>query len=242
MRAIWWVQDYLWAGLLWLGCVGAPATPDRYATAGSARTADGSHLRIDGRTADHTPAGRTIVVVPGVYEDWRFLRPLIVALHRAGHAVHVVPALGHNRVPIAAGAHALLRLVVERDLKDVVVVGHSKGGLVGKLALMADDGHRLDRLVAVCTPFHGSRRSYLLPLRSLRPLAPGHPTLAMLGRPDPVNARITSIASRFDEHVPEGSELEGARNVRLRLTGHFRPVGHPAGIAAVLAAVDHPAG
>ncbi|MFT4110931.1 esterase/lipase family protein [Propionicimonas sp.] len=224
MRAIWWVQDYLWAALLWVAGIGAPATPERYATA-----PDGAD-------------GRPVVVVPGVYEDWRFLRPLIVGLHRAGHAVHVIPALGRNRAPIATGAHALLRLVAERDLRDVVVVGHSKGGLVGKLALMADDGHRIGSLVAVCTPFHGSRRSHLLPLRSLRPLVPGHPTLATLGRPGAVNARITSIASRFDEHVPEGSELEGARNVRLRLTGHFRPVGHPVGIAAVVAAVDHPAG
>ncbi len=215
-EAIWWLQDYAWAAAVWISTLFAPASPDHYA--------DGTR--------------RTVVALPGVYEDWRFLRPLIVPLHGRGHGVHVVSDLGHTRAPIADGARLVLGLLAERDLRDVVIVAHSKGGLIGKLAMLADDEGRIASMVTVCTPFHGSSRARLLPLRSVRPLVPSHPSLAGLGDPGDVNARITSVYGRFDEHVPEGSDLPGARNIRLPVSGHFRVLGHPSCLKAVLAAVE----
>ena len=216
--AIWWTLDYLWAALVWISTLCAPQSPDRYAHG----------------------TGRTVVVLPGVYENWAFLRPLIVPLHRRGYAVHVVTALGHNRRPIAEGASAVLDLVIARDLRDVVLVGHSKGGLIGKLALLADANDRIASMVTICTPFHGSSRARLLPLPSVSPLVPGHPSLARLGDPHPVNARITSIGTTFDEQVPEGSEVPGADNVTLDVPGHFLPIGHPLVLAEVLAVLERP--
>ncbi len=213
---IWWVQDYAWAAAVWFGTLFAPSAPDHYATG----------------------SGRTVVVLPGVYEDWRFLRPLIVPLSLRGHAVHVVTDLGHTRAPIADGARLVLGLLAERNLRDVVIVAHSKGGLIGKLAMLADDEHRITSMVAVCSPFHGSSRARLLPLPSVRPLVPLHPSMAGLGEPGDVNARITSLYGRFDEHVPEGSDLPGARNIRLPVSGHFRVLGHPSCLRAVLAVVE----
>lgn len=203
-RIAWWALDYLWAGGVWISTLFAPRSPDRYATG----------------------ARRTVVAIPGVYEDWRFLRPLIVPLSRRGHAVHVVTALGHTRAPIADGARLVGQLIAERDLRDVVVVAHSKGGLIGKLAMLADEEGRISSMVTVCTPFHGSSLAPLLPLPSLRPLAAGHASLATLGEVADVNARITSVFGLFDEHVPEGSTLAWARNVRVPVAGHFRLLGH----------------
>lgn len=215
-RAWWWTLDYLWAGLVWASTLFAPASPDHYA--------EGD--------------GRTVVALPGVYEDWRFLRPLIVPLHRRGHAVHVVTDLGHTRAPVADGAKIVLAMLAARDLHDVVLVGHSKGGLIGKLALANDLDGRISRVVAISTPFGGSSRAHLLPLRSLRPLVPGHSSLTALAALSAVNGRITSIYGPWDEHVPEGSELPGAHNVQVDVPGHFRPLGHPAVLAEVLKVVE----
>ncbi len=216
--AMWWALDYLWAALVWASTLFAPPTPDHYAQG----------------------SGRAVVVLPGVYENWAFLRPLIVPLHRRGYRVHVVAELGYNRSPIAGGAAMVLDLLAARDLRDVVLVGHSKGGLIGKLAMLGDTDGRISSLVTICTPFHGSSRARLLPLPSVTPLAPGHPGLVALGDPHPVNARITSLATTFDEHVPEGSELPGACNVTLDVPGHFLPIGHPKVLAEVLAVLERP--
>jgi hypothetical protein len=49
--------------------------------------------------------------------------------------------------------------------------------------------------------------------------------------------RITSIFGQFDPHIPEGSELEGATNIRLDIGGHFRILSDADCIRAVLNAV-----
>ncbi|MFT2526131.1 esterase/lipase family protein, partial [Escherichia coli] len=77
-----------------------------------------------------------------------------------GHPVHVVAGLGSNRRPIAESARQVADLLVGRDLSDVVLVAHSKGGLIGKhLLAFAPAGSRVRAMVAVATPFGGSRYS-----------------------------------------------------------------------------------
>lgn len=51
---------------------------------------------------------------------------------------------------------------------------------------------------------------------------PRHATIVGLAGQSGVNARIVSVFGEFDPHIPEGSELPGARNVRLDTGGHFR--------------------
>jgi hypothetical protein len=215
-KALWWAADYAWAGLAWLATIGAPGDPQPYA-AGSKRP---------------------VVVLPGVYENWKFTRPLIQGLHNAGHPVHVITELGYNRRPLQAGAALLLSYLRRHQLSGVVLVGHSKGGLIGKLALLRDTEGRISRLITLCTPFHGSSRGHLLPLPSVRPLTPADQLIQTLSRQTGVHDRITSISVRYDEHVPEGSHLAGAKNVTLPIAGHFRLVGHPAALAAVRAEID----
>jgi pimeloyl-ACP methyl ester carboxylesterase len=215
-KAWWWATDYLWAAAAWAATAGAPDDPGRYATG----------------------TKRPVVVLPGVYENWQFMRPTIEAFHDAGHPVHVVPTLGANRRPLDSGAAAVLAYLRAHDLQDVVLVGHSKGGLIGKLALLRDAEDRIAHLVTICSPFHGSSRCRLLPLASLRPLDPEDALLRSLDANGSKNAHITSSAPVYDEHVPEGSHLDGARNLTLPIAGHFRPIGHPASLRALIEVVD----
>lgn len=170
-----------------------------------------------------------VVLVPGVYESWTFLRPLGAVLAAAGHPVHVLPALGYNRGPIPEAARALRDLVVAEDLTGVVVVAHSKGGLVGKLAMASEDPDgRLAGMVAIATPFAGSRYARWVPLRPVRAFVPTDATLVALAAERAVDARIASVYSRFDPHIPDCCALEGAEaNVELATPGHFRLLADP---------------
>lgn len=205
-RGVWWMRDYAYALRAQIAAARDRTPADAYATG----------------------SGRPVVMLPGIYEDWRFLRPLAQALHERGHPVHVVTALGRNRWPVPRAATHVARLLRERDLRDVVLVAHSKGGLVGKhLMSETDTGGRLRALLAVATPFGGSRYSRLMPTRALRAFAANDPVLRSLAGITAVNARIVSVYAAFDPHIPEGSELAGARNVRLPIGGHFRILAHP---------------
>lgn len=209
----WWVCDYA------------------YALRGQARAA----LGRDEAAEFSRGAGTPVVLLPGIYETWRFLEPLARALNDRGHPVHVVAELGGNRRPIAEAASQVASLLAARDLRDVVLVAHSKGGLIGKHVMAFDPaGERVRAMVAVATPFGGSRYSRVMPTPSLRAFASGDATMRALSAAAEANTRIVSVYGTFDPHIPEGSELAGARNVRLAGGGHFRVLADPRVIAEVI--------
>jgi pimeloyl-ACP methyl ester carboxylesterase len=210
----WWVRDYAYAAGRQLAFAGAGRPP------------------VHWRTGD--PSKPDVVLLPGVYEHWSFLRPLGDALNAAGHRVLVVHGLGPNRRGIAETAARLERALSRVPARPAgrVIVGHSKGGLIGKYLLVGgdDSGDRAGVLgirgvVGVCTPFGGARRARLFTDPSIRALLPSDDTIVMLGSAASVNARIVSVFGTYDPHVPDGSALDGATNVRVPVAGHFRLLG-----------------
>jgi len=179
-------------------------------------------------------SGTPLVMLPGIYETWEFLEPLIAALHAHGHPVHVVAPARRNQKPIDDIARQVEDYLVTHDLEGVVLVAHSKGGLVGKRVMANPAASRRVRgMVAVATPFNGSAYARLMVGRALRSFAPAHASITSLSRETAMNARIVSVYGRFDPHIPEGSELTGAKNVQLDDGGHFRLLAHPRVIAEV---------
>ena len=187
-----------------------------------------------------TGTKRPVVILPGVYETWHYLRPVCEALNRAGHPIEVLPELGLNQRTIPVTAQHVWRILVERDLHDVALVAHSKGGLVGKHLLAFDDREgRIDRLVAIATPFLGTSMAHLGVL-AMREFRPEVPVISTLRAEESVHHRIVSIFPSVDNHIPEGSRVTGARNVELAGTGHFRILLNPELPDVVVREVERP--
>lgn len=197
-----------------------------------ARQAAGLRRRRSRPPHAATPVAGTdaapVVLVPGVYESSTFLEPLGALLAAAGHRVHVLPTLGYNRGPIPDAARALRELLAAEQLTGAVVVAHSKGGLIGKLAMTQDPDGPIAGMVAIATPFAGSRYARWVPLRAVRAFVPTDAALVALAAERAVNARIASVYSRFDPHIPDCCALVGAAvNVELATPGHFRLLADP---------------
>jgi pimeloyl-ACP methyl ester carboxylesterase len=207
VRRLWWrVADYATV-LRWQA--GSPGGPDSY-------------------ERPEAVVGPPVVLLPGVWEPWQFLRPLAELLFAHGVRVHTIPVLGYNRRPVAEAAQVLGDFLVERDLRDVVLVAHSKGGLIGKLAMLRHDPDgRIASMVAVNTPFSGSIYARWVPMRSVRAFTPSDATIVALAAEVEVNRRITSVHAFWDPHIPAGSSLNGADDVVLSTPGHFRPLADP---------------
>lgn len=195
---------------------------------------------------DHTP----VILIPGLLEKWGFMKNLGDYLSRHGHPVHVVPQLGYNivNIPTAAktvrffllhllpgrkhpmpvlpkAADRIRELIDRHNLDRVVFVAHSKGGLIGKYYMIHHnrDG-RVKGLVAVATPFTGSKLAKLVPHDSFQELREGQKILQDLESHKAVNHRIVSIYPKFDYHIwtKDASYLEGAENICLDLYGHHK--------------------
>ncbi len=171
-------------------------------------------------------SGQPVVLLPGIHETWQFMRPVAESMHERGHPVHVVTGLGRNRGTVVDAARIAAGYLTSHDLTNVIIVAHSKGGLIGKYLMMAADVQgRIERMIAIACPFAGSSLARYTGLPSLRAFSPTDPTIQLLGEEQFVNARITSIFGVFDPHIPGGSELPGATNVRLPVAVHFRLMG-----------------
>ncbi|MEO8263729.1 MAG: alpha/beta fold hydrolase [Pseudolysinimonas sp.] len=182
---------------------------------------------------------RPVVLIPGVYETWHFLHSVGTALNERGHPVHVIRTLGYNLRPIPESAAIVARELAARGLTDVVLIAHSKGGLIGKQLMTREDPQaRVDRLIAIATPFGGSSMARLTLVPALRAFLPSDGVITALGSAREHHARLTSIYPRFDPNIPEGSRVEGAENVEIPVVGHFRILDDPRTIAAVIAAVE----
>lgn len=205
-KGLWWLQDYLYAAGWQVRGVLSRVQPASF----------------------HRGHNSPVIIIPGVYENWQFMLPLIEAIHDAGHPVHVVTVLQRNRLKVPVAARLVAEYLKESGLQNAVIVAHGKGGLIGKCAmLLPDPEHRIDRMITVCTPFLGSRYAKYMLLPSLRIFSPRNALTLELAREDGINSRITSIYGPFDPHIPEGSVLPDATNIELPTAGHFRILGDP---------------
>jgi len=108
--------------------------------------------------------------------------------------------------------------------RQVVLVGHSMGGLVARAYLRRFGASRVEKLVTMGTPHHGSFLAWGFPGRDLEQMRPGNAWLAALNRDEtnPAPVPITSIWSRHDSMVaPQASsQLACAHNVAVIGVGH----------------------
>jgi pimeloyl-ACP methyl ester carboxylesterase len=217
--AAWWASDYAYATAWQLRAFANRTRPESFLSG----------------------TGVPLILLPGVYETWKFLQPLIEHLHERGHPVHVLDLLHRNQRPVLEMADLVSRYLEEQELSDTVLVAHSKGGLIGKQVMIGPAAARIRGMVAVATPFGGSRYARMMIAPSLRSFSPHDRTILALAKQNEVNARITSVYGRFDPHIPESSTLPGARNVLLETGGHFRILAHPRVVAEVERMAAEPA-
>jgi len=172
------------------------------------------------------PGERPVILVHGFFNTPWSLGFWWLSLRRRGvgplYLFDYHPMLG----PIDRFAEQLAGLV-ERVAGEggVDIVAHSMGGLVAARYAVAHPG-RVGRLVAVGTPFHGTRLWAMSVGPSVRQMRPGSPFLKETVERDdfPGPVALTTIASRFEQIVlPYRScrlERPGVANVELDGLGH----------------------
>lgn len=168
-----------------------------------------------------------IVFLPGIFERWTFLKPLADHISKLGHPVYVVPQLGSNNLlDIPTSAKIVYEVISKNNLSNVVIVGHSKGGLIGKYLMLHEDKREdIIGLIAVATPFHGSSIGKFFPHYSVAELLTDSGVIKYLDKHVEINKKIISIIPTYDNIIwhKDGSHLEGAlENLVVPVLGHHR--------------------
>jgi pimeloyl-ACP methyl ester carboxylesterase len=191
------------------------------------------------------PAATPVLLLHGVLCNAGVWLPL--ARHLAARGIGPVYALSYGP-PLASidlfadqAAAKIAAIVAATGARDVVVVGHSMGGLVARACARRHGAQRIRRIVTLGTPHHGSVVAYTFPGVSLSQLRPGSAWLAALNAvPEAGSPPIVSLWSWHDTMVaPQTSSvLEGARNVALRGVGHNALLADPQVMQRVAAEIE----
>ena len=127
--------------------------------------------------------------------------PLASIEHFAGQAAARI-----SDIEVATGA------------SQVVLVGHSMGGLVARAYLRQYGGAKVRRLITIGTPHHGSMHAWLMAGVSLAQMRPANAWLAVLnGHTDSVP--VASIWSWHDSMVSPSTSSRIERGENVALTG-----------------------
>jgi hypothetical protein len=213
-----WVRDYATLTELQTRAVLFPKPPESY--------------------LGHNQGKLPIILLPGLLENWQFLKNAGDALSRNGHDVYVIPRLRYNQMNLETASHIIDFFISSHKIKDAVIVAHSKGGIEGAQVLQ---NCRNMRMIAIATPFNGSTLADHIPFGTFREMSPKNEQLIRLQVNDSVKSRIVSVYPEFDNHIPnkDGSYLEGAENTELKgVNGHHRILESPELIDVILTKID----
>jgi pimeloyl-ACP methyl ester carboxylesterase len=186
---------------------------------------------------------RTVVFVHGYLANGACFSALRAYLRATG----VRPTLAYGFKPTdsveaaAIGLKAFLKRHVRGGRIDLVC--HSLGGLVA-LSYLAELGgaRRVDRCIALGTPYRGTYNAYWLAARMGRDLRPGSPLLRRLQRSSRAARRVvfTSIVAESDAIVIPRIFAAAGRTVRVPGVGHTGLLFSPAAFRGVAAALECP--
>lgn len=177
---------------------------------------------LDSKKTKTTP----LILLSGLSLRWGFLKSLDDFLAKNGYPIYIVPGLKNNFKTVAQSAKMVWIFIEKNNLRNVIIIGHSKGGTIGKYLLLHHNrDNRIKGTIAIATPFKGSVLcSWILKHHAYQELTPDAALIQTMHKSKHHNHKIISIAPSWDNHIwpQNGSHLEGAENIKLAVLGHHR--------------------
>ena len=185
--------------------------------------------------ADGLPAGQAgkplVVVVHGIFDDGRKMRPLITFLEEKGYACFAPELKPGNAYHGIRDLALKLRTEIDAQIgpeRDFAMVGFSMGGLVSRYYLQELGGaERCRALVTISSPHRGTLLGYALPSRGVEEMRPGSDFLESLNSDtslEPLDGMpVYSYYTPLDLVIIPARNSEWARAENQR----FRALLHP---------------
>ncbi len=171
-----------------------------------------------------------VVLIQGWNSSWRFLKIIGDHVNMLGFRVHVINDLGKNILPLDQASTVVSDYIIKNNLKKVIILTHSKGGLVAA-GVLKKHPQNIAKIISICTPWQGSLLGYLKTY-FLEELLPGSPVIANIKNHLDLS-RIINIYAAKDNHVIPNKNLliPQAINICVPVYGHARILTSPKTLA-----------
>lgn len=167
-----------------------------------------------------------IILVLGFGETWRFLENIGNHLNQLGFRIHTIPEFSYNTLPISSSVQKLEDFVEYKNLTKVILLSHSKGGLIAKRYIdKGSNAMKVIRLFSIASPYQGTIWGYLY-FFSLFEIAPDSLDIHKILSHTTNNKKIINIYAKWDNHIIpyKNAVLPGAVNKQIDVVGHTRVI------------------
>lgn len=176
---------------------------------------------------------------------WFWLRPRLEAAGWIVATVSLEPAWTTIDDYVPAIARRMDEVLAATGAAQVILVGHSMGGLALRAYLRRHGGDKVARVITLASPHHGARPAAFGLGANARQMRIGSPWLAALAAPGaaPIPPGSVSIYSCHDNYVvPQraGATLEGATNIAVGGVAHVAMAFSPLMLDSLLGALASP--
>jgi triacylglycerol lipase len=162
-----------------------------------------------------------VIIIPGFNETWVFQKTLAEFLNEKGYSIHTISTIDHNTHTIAHCVKEIETYVRIKELKDVILLAHSKGGLIVQKFLDTSSlNNRVKKAFTFSVPYKGTIWGYA-GFQNLHELSLSSDKTA---RNSQINKRIINMYSMIDQHIIPNRNLllDGATNIKLNTYWHTR--------------------
>lgn len=169
-----------------------------------------------------------IILIPGYSGHWSFFFSLANSLNQEGYRIHVLPEIESFFLPAEESAQRIKKYLELHNLKNTILLGHSRGGLIALLVREITSIDTIRAVIALESPFQGCWLGYF-PFWILKEL---HPLSKTLRKVHQIKSELSNVLSIFpgpDYCVlfHKMSFLAGAQNHEVEIVGHNRLLESP---------------
>lgn len=164
-----------------------------------------------------------MVLIPGFYENYYFLRKIGDDLNKAGYKIHVIPNFDPNEK-----VHCIYKKLEEtiKNIKsnEIILVSHSKGGIVAKYLLdNSKYSNKVKCSISIATPYGGSVFAHIC-IQNIFELRPNSKLIKQINENNENLSKIYNFYPVFDNLVVPNQNLllNGCTNEMIEITGHTR--------------------
>lgn len=163
-----------------------------------------------------------IVLIQGFGGNFLFYEKIADYLAFEGYRAHIFNKL--NTFDIVQNiAAVVVKYIQNHNLKNFVIIGHSKGGIVAKYIAnnFPDIADNCKQFIAICAPFKGTVFAYMHILNMWQ-LIPGSAFLKELCANTTNNHKFISLRAKLDNLVipNKNTILESVQNFEVDVAGH----------------------
>lgn len=164
-----------------------------------------------------------VICILGFGETWVFFEKIAGHLFGKGYRIHFLPRYFYGLHPISNYVEKLKEYIESNKLKDLIIIAHSKGGLIAKKYLDSEkNSEKIKLLITICTPFQGTIFGHLRIL-SLTEFRRSH-VIKNISSVSINNHKIINIYPKLDNHIipNKNAILPDGKNIMLDIVGHTR--------------------